>query len=359
MNRFLTIKFERILAFQMNKYLKVLIHLIVWSIPLGLLFLSGFQAVFAQDPINAKKILFVQFGIYGVINISLFYFNLLILVPYTFGRKKYLLYFISSIGTIFIFWVIKYLIAISFKDFILMVGPGHRQIQKSVLQYAISTIFVSGLMLFFSMVYYLVKDWFLNDKIKRELENQTLTAELAFLKSQINPHFLFNSLNNIYSLVISNSEKAAESIQKLSELMRYMLQENKDNRTDLSIEINYLNNYMEMQKLRMAKPDNIQMTISGKCEGKRVMPLLLISFVENAFKHGDFSEPIILNLNIEETKLIFKLSNKKNLRNKDTSSGIGLKNIKRRLDLLYASKYFLDIVENDGNYEVNLELELL
>jgi LytS/YehU family sensor histidine kinase len=227
--------------------------------------------------------------------------------------------------------------------------------------YFMSAAFVSCLFIFLSAVLKFVTDWFLNDKIRSNLENEKLISELAFLKSQINPHFLFNSLNNIYSLAYQKSEKTPEAILKLSEIMRYMLYESNEDKVALADEIRYLRNYIELQKLRFKDNTYIKFEITGEVHTQKITPLVLISFVENAFKHGlvtDKEIPISIFLRIEPGKLFFSTINKKSNLNKDDTGGIGLQNVRRRLDLLYNNKYELHIQDKNDIYNCELYLSL-
>jgi LytS/YehU family sensor histidine kinase len=228
-------------------------------------------------------------------------------------------------------------------------------------QYYIGAVFTGVFFVFLSTAFKFSVDWFLNEKVRKNLESEKLIAELAFLRSQINPHFLFNSLNNIYSLAYQKSDKAPEAIMKLSEIMRYMLQESNEPRVKLAREIRYLENYIELQKLRFKGQAYIELSISGEYSEQVIAPLILISFVENAFKHGmasDPESPIKININILQNDLQFDIWNKKSLFNKDESSGIGLSNVKRRLDLLYAHQYDLSISEDIDTYYCKLSLNI-
>ncbi len=201
----------------------------------------------------------------------------------------------------------------------------------------------------------------MNEKIKTKLENEKLTSELAFLKSQINPHFLFNSLNNIYSLAYQKSDKTPEAVMKLSEIMRYMLYESNEATVKLDDEIRYLQNYIELQKLRFKDKAYIKFEIDGETNDKRITPLILISFVENAFKHGiatDKDNPIKIVLNVSSNKLFFQVVNRKSVQNKDETGGIGLLNVKRRLDLLYDGEFRLHIDDHESIYNCELYLDL-
>jgi len=215
--------------------------------------------------------------------------------------------------------------------------------------------------IFLSTVLKFTTDWFLNERIQRDLENQRLNAELSFLKSQINPHFLFNSLNSIYSLAYQRSETTPDAILKLSEIMRYMLYECNDNEVSLEKELQYLQNYIDLQKIRFGKNAYIDFKINGKVDGQQIVPLLLIAFIENAFKHGVANDPrsaIRLLIEVDESHLYFFIQNRKHNSNKDNLGGIGLINVKRRLDLLYPGKYKLDIIDGKETYTCELTLDL-
>lgn len=228
-------------------------------------------------------------------------------------------------------------------------------------EYFFYAFLVSSFFIFLSTILKFVIDWFRNEKIKSHLENEKLISELAFLKSQINPHFLFNSLNNIYSLAYQKSDKTPEAVLKLSEIMRYMLYESNENTVKLDDEIRYVENYIELQKLRFKDKVYIKFEIDGDTRDKKITPLVLISFVENAFKHGiatDKDNPLTIVLNVTSDKLFFQVINKKSNLNKDETGGIGLQNVKRRLDLLYKGDYRLHIEDTEAVYNCELYLDL-
>ncbi|HEY4786656.1 MAG TPA: histidine kinase, partial [Bacteroidales bacterium] len=200
-------------------------------------------------------------------------------------------------------------------------------------------------------------------QLKTELTAQNQTSELALLRSQINPHFLFNTLNNIYSLVYQRSEDAPEAVMKLSEIMRYMLYEATSEKVLLANEINYLKSFIELQLLRIKNREFVSFNVAGNFDGRKISPMLLIAFVENAFKHGvkrGINPGIIINLDVLDNKLNFEVINycrKNNTANKDNTGGIGLTNIKRRLELLHPNKFKLDILNNEEVYHVKLQIE--
>jgi two-component system LytT family sensor kinase len=200
-----------------------------------------------------------------------------------------------------------------------------------------------------------------NQNEKKALENAHLNAEVNFLKSQINPHFLFNTLNSIYSQAHQKSEHTEYSILKLSELLRYMLYESGESKVPLERDILYLNNYIDLQRMRVSKKVMVQYNVEGELEGNTIAPLLLITFIENAFKHGiSYTKASVINIDIKifEKTLTLLVSNPVTESNSFTNGGVGLKNVARRLELLYAGNYLLDIVHNDHLHIVNLKINL-
>lgn len=208
----------------------------------------------------------------------------------------------------------------------------------------------------------LLKYWYQNQQLKTELENKNKTSELALLRSQLNPHFLFNTLNNIDSLIITNPDKASDAIIKLSDIMRFMLYDTSTDEVPLDKEVNYLKSYISLQQMRLKDPDFVTVTIEGNCHGKTIAPMLFIPFVENAFKHGqkNVASPgievkltcLIDSINFE---VINYVDDKKEM-NKDDTSGIGLINTKRRLELLYPGKHEFTIEKENGSYKSNLRI---
>lgn len=215
-----------------------------------------------------------------------------------------------------------------------------------------------------AFAYRLLLLWFQQEKIRKELENQKLQAELSFLKMQVNPHFLFNALNNIYSLaVMEKSKKTGDSVMKLSELMRYVLYEKEDaeNKVSLNKEIRHINSYIDLEKLRHPGDIYINFSIEGETNDKRVAPLLLFPLIENACKHGiltDPDKPVNIQIKAINHHLDFSIENFNNSYQKDSVGGIGIQNVQKRLDLIYGNTYTLDIQETKEKFLVNLQLPL-
>ena len=203
-------------------------------------------------------------------------------------------------------------------------------------------------------------------KEKQELETQTMQSELRFLKSQINPHFLFNTLNNLYALTLKKSDQAPEIVLKLSEMMRYMLYECNEKRVPLSKEVNYIQNYLDLERLRHGQKVDIRFEVEGQIGEQKIAPLMFIPFLENSFKHGLNNHItkgfVLIRMQVESNTVYFFIENSKPdvlpPRDLRRSGGIGLVNVHRRLNLLYPENYALDIDDNPNSYVVNLKINL-
>ena len=213
----------------------------------------------------------------------------------------------------------------------------------------------------------ILKYWYVNEQSKRSLEKEKLAAELKFLKTQIHPHFLFNTLNNLYALTLQKSDDAPEVVLRLSGLMNYMLYEASAKQVSLVKEIESIHNYIALEKIRYGSSLEIAFDVSGNIDRARIAPMLLLPFVENSFKHGVSDEVrdkwIIINLNVTDEHLTFKVENSRSARSpggkeKDYTGGIGLKNVRRRLELLYPEQYELKIVDEPDAYLVVMRLTL-
>ncbi|MEL6535132.1 MAG: histidine kinase [Bacteroidota bacterium] len=211
-------------------------------------------------------------------------------------------------------------------------------------------------------------DWVRNRERTSQLEKMNLETELAYLKSQVQPHFFFNTLNNLYSLTLVKSDKAPETVMKLSELMSYVIYQGQESEIHLSAVVNHIHNYLDLEKLRYGDKLEIDFSIEGELGGVRVAPLLLIPFVENAIKHGGKDEqgkiPLKLSLCVKEHQLRFQTQNFKapavngHTMEADRKGGIGLANARRRLKLLYADRYSLDIQDEAPYFTVDLTVPL-
>ncbi|SFH29834.1 sensor histidine kinase [Pedobacter insulae] len=337
----------------------VIVNLLFWLFILALIVLrilnSSIKATWFE--------LWVTFGYYGIINVSLFYINSLILIPDIIKkRQKSWLYLFLIFGLVAVAVVIKTGIAVLYPDIVLQYTDRAGKLQYTEYSHYIGqTFFTSGFFVVTSSLLKFATDWFSNERVQRNLESQKKDMELQFLKSQLNPHFLFNSLNNIYSLAYQKSDKTADAILKLSEIMRYMIYESNDSWVALSKEVEYVQSYIELQKLRFKDGAAVELTLNGEIDAQHIVPLILISFVENAFKHGvanDPQDPIRINIIANQKILHFSITNKKSKTNKDAMGGVGLNNVERRLQLLYPDRYKLNIVNSATHYTSELMLDI-
>ncbi len=217
-----------------------------------------------------------------------------------------------------------------------------------------------------SIAYFFLKEWTRNELVRNQMQAYQLSTEIKFLKSQINPHFLFNTLNNLYSMAQSKgNDELADGISKLSGMMRYMIYDSNAESVPLNKEIAYLEDCITLNKLRYADDEiKVKFDYPAQPASATIAPMLFIPFVENAFKHGvaiGQTSGIDIAIVVSGQRLIFTCANTNYSAVKkmtDEKSGIGLENVKRRLDLLYPGKHNLQITEDDGKYIVKLEIDL-
>ncbi|WP_316810344.1 sensor histidine kinase [Pedobacter heparinus] len=338
----------------------LVVHLFFWLIILSILLWDTFSG--SQTP--SRYEVAIKLGYFAIINLSIFYINYTLLIPILVKKKKkYGLYILSICLLIAVMVIIKTVVASLNSDFFLtdFSQDSGKIAYEEITKYVVFAIFVSGFFVVVSALLKFAIDWFGTERIQRDLLSEKRDMELQFLKSQLNPHFLFNSLNNIYSLAYQKSDKTADAILKLSEIMRYMIYESNDSWVSLSKEIAYVQSFIELQKLRFKDGAAVEFTINGEIDDQPVVPLILISFVENAFKHGvanDPKDPIRINIIANQKILHFSITNKKNKHNKDQMGGVGLNNVERRLQLLYPERYKLNIVNSATHYTSELMLDI-
>jgi len=290
--------------------------------------------------------------------IILFYSNTSFFIPQLLALKRVIPYILTVLGAVILVILLTHWIESTFNQEFYESRDWYPGIVTS------RAILHSLLILTISGSLKMTKEWFRNERLKNEMEKEKMASELAMLKSQINPHFLFNNLNNIYSLANRKSEAAPKAIVMLSEMMRYMLYDSTSDQISLSKEVEHLHNYIDLQKLRLKDNHQVCFTTEGDLETKKIEPMLLEPFVENAFKHGDIFRKggnIHIDLKVNGNKLHFEVSNTftRNGHVKDEHSGIGLNNIRKRLELLYPEQHQLDITEKEAKFKVDLKLNLI
>jgi LytS/YehU family sensor histidine kinase len=212
---------------------------------------------------------------------------------------------------------------------------------------------------FISSTGWFVTDWFRSRKREVELVNSQLDSELKFLKLQLNPHFLFNTLNNIYSLAYFNDKNTPEAILKLSNMMRHMIYDSQDKFISLTKEVEFIDNFIELQQLKVDNGPDIRFTKNGIREGQKIAPLLFLAFLENSFKHGK-QGTVDIGLSVEKNRLHFRISNllPANPTTQLEKSGVGLMNVKKRLELIYPNRHELIMNSDDTTFTVELNVIL-
>ena len=342
----------------MKKYLEVTIHIFIWGVAYFLILnyvntISDFRS--GKGPFW----LAVLFGL--LMNQLIFYSTAFFIVP-RFLRLKNIPFLIITLLSAFV------LINLfeSFIDYYWLVGFFSTE-SESFLSYLGYNATSSFFILLLGLSYALIKSWFKSEKLKRILYEEKLTTEMAFLKAQINPHFLFNILNSFYAMALKNNvPELADGIAQLAELMRYMVYETNEDKVALEKEIHHLKKYIQVCQLRIAKDDDVSINfaIKGAVEDIKISPMILIPFVENAIKHGinpKTKSIIDISLKAEQKKLHFKVTNTIHQSFHDLidePSGFGLDNLKKRLSILYPNRYTLDTKEENGYYISLLILQL-
>ncbi|MEN0047734.1 MAG: histidine kinase [Bacteroidota bacterium] len=329
-------------------------HGAIWiMILLILMFNYGFESGFLFTFFN--MLILVSF--YAAI----IYFNLYYLIPEYLSKNKFLLYsaflFVSCMIITPLYEITQY-----FYYEITANERAQEILLENVNFQFLVTFFVVGT----STILKIISDWVRHTRERQELQTRTMQSELRFLKSQINPHFLFNTLNNLYALTLKKDDKAPEIVIKLSEMMRYMLYECNERRVLLQKEINYIRNYLDLESLRQGKGVSIEFEVNGRVSDQQIAPLMFIPFLENSFKHGlnhSIKEGFVkIELNVDEKEVNFNIENSKADRivtpTRGKSGGIGLVNVRRRLDLLYPEQYDLSVEDRPNTYAANLLLTL-
>jgi two-component system sensor histidine kinase AlgZ len=341
--------------FQRNRV--ILLHLSFWCVYLS--FFVYQITSFRRKEVDLSEA-FLHGAFHVVFNMIVAYLNYFVFLPRFLERKKVGRYLIEFLVP----FAVLMLIRVHLQRY--MVDGYTHQVHyfyssTFIIQASATSLFI---VIFVAMLRF-AKDWFEFEARKKEIENEKLTAELTFLKAQINPHFLFNTLNNLYYLAYSKSENTTEVIAKLSQMMRYMIYESNHSRVLLSREIEYMQNYISLERLRLNNQIPIKFEVDGKVEDVWITPLIFITFLENAFKHGVTNNNpnawVNVSIRLENKTCIYRVENSKIMNaqiDNGGKSGIGLQNVKRRLELSYPGQYQLDVDDKSDRYAVELNLTL-
>ncbi len=327
------------------------IHGVFWSLVFMLMLMAG------ND--NGTSLLEIT---RIMINIAFYmlvvYINLGYLIPRFLNQKNFMTYVLLLLAMVAVFTPIKVmLLYITYEE----VDPREFLVMNQHTIFLLLFTIAGG-----STVIKIISDWQRHQRDRKDLETQRMQSEIKFLKSQINPHFLFNTLNSLYALTLKKSDKAPEIVIKLSEMMRYMLYESNERRVPLQKEVNYIQNYLALEALRQSGHADIRFNVEGQITDQTIAPLIFIPFLENSFKHGlnhQISDGYVhVTMKVLDNKLLLRILNSKPAQlpqpSEKTSGGIGLANVQRRLNLLYPNQYKLDIEYSDKEHIVELSLAL-
>ena len=323
-----------------------LLHIVFWA----MLVLPPFLFRYNGPNTNFSEYFIYRLLINNAILAILFYLNAYYFFPVIFKRKGLIIYLISLILCVIVaFFLAKYVDQDLF--------PVKRRWNRSPISNILSYLF----MLLVSTSYRIIVDYIKGQKIIKEKETENLKTELSFLRSQVSPHFMFNVLNNLVSLARKKSDKMEPALIQLSNLLRYMLYEGNQGKINLTQELKYLNGYIDLQKLRFGEDAEIIFECIGDINDFELEPMLLIPFVENAFKYGLKSKNAFIKLNIKSENNTFWLSLENDLEettNDSNFSGIGVENARKRLELLYPDQYELEIKRLENTFKVDLKIVL-
>ena len=356
-----------------SKAVRITIHIAGWLLFFSLII--GFIGSNSRDEIRIKQFLSIPYLLFFSLYIFIFYFNSELLIPALYLQRKYFYYFFI----ILLFFAAVYFLQ-PFDQIIRnqehrfdrlppsgMHGfppppdmhrlPPSRSPEKIDIVSIVLFIMVWSL----STALQIIKQWRRSEQRAVRAEADKAQAELSFLKAQINPHFLFNTLNNIYSQAITKSENTGDSIMKLSNIMRYLTDEAGQDFVPLKNEVNCIKDYIDLQRMRLSNKVQLEFNVTGDLEGKLIAPLILMSFIENVFKYGVSSHEesnINIQLSTGQNSIIFRCQNKiiGSMKNEDRT-GIGISNTKQRLEFLYPGKHILHISTDSQFYIVELTLK--
>lgn len=342
----------------MKKYIEPIIHILVWGI--GYFLILNYTSTigdFRKD--RGPYWVALLFGM--LMNQVVFYTTAFFLVPKLLRLKKIKALIFSLLGGFIFINLFESIVDYSY------LANFFSSASESFVVYLLYNSVIGFFILLVALSYSLIKYWIQNEKLKRVLLEEKLSTEMAFLKSKINPHFLFNVLNSFYAKSLKhNVPELADGIAKLAELMRYMVYETNEDKVALEKEIHHLKNFIQVYQLRIAEDDKvfINFNIEGDIKSVKISPMLLIPFVENAIKHGidpKTKSIIDISLKAEAKNLYFKVTNTIHQGAyglTDEPSGFGLDNLKKRLSILYPNTYTLETKEEKGYFISLLILKL-
>jgi two-component system LytT family sensor kinase len=298
------------------------------------------------------------------VTIILTYVNLYVLMPVYYYHQKYIAYGVVLVITLLAGGLLVRYVTYEFVvPWERLNNPARYQMENKHFWIPVRILRISlepYPIIAVTMLLKLMNNAYNSQKNLRELEKEKFSAEMGLLKAQVNPHFFFNTLNSLYGLALERSEKTAKVVLRLSELMHYILYQARADKVLLKDEISHLENYIGIEQMRFADRLDLSFEYSGDIPGKMIAPLLLLPFVENAFKHGLKGDAgwITITLKVISDRLFLKVENSYSASSEKSGHGLGLENVKRRLELTYPGKYELQFVQNMEIFEAGLKLDL-
>lgn len=328
-------------------------HILFW-----LVYYVGWVAVYRSFYAQLSDLLLVTL-VYALAHSTMYYSTQYLFIPQLLKKRRIVLFILAFLGLL-IFSVFAIYFGIQFilgSDLIKTFGVAMLPV---LISFAFSNLFMTAVLIMTKALL----DYIRNHRTEERKEKERLEAELQYLKAQVNPHFLFNTINSVYVLIKSNPEKASETLIKLSDLLRAQLYDFSHDKITIEQEISYLQNYIELEKLRKGEKLRVEFNKSDSLQGFKIAPLMLMPFLENCFKHVS-SQPgqpntikVDLGMRDRKVKAVFFNTKEDEARTSENlPGGIGLKNIKRRLELLYPGAYKLDIKNTPDTYQATLILD--
>lgn len=333
-----------------------ILSLFFWHLILFLLFYELREVLEQQSLASLREWLELKGGL---LNASSFFVFFL----YSLGSHRVLVQFYpQQIAGVFLGLLVVMISCMSFRYlleeviYLQFFGFDNFYDEMSLLLYGLGNLFYAILHMGLGVVFFFVHYSRERDQQAQALLLENKKTELAYLRSQVNPHFLFNTLNNIYSLVYQKSEQALPAIERLTTLLRYSLYEGRT-WIPLTKELAMIRNFIQLEEMRYAYPLQVDLSLQGEPDDWIIPPFIFLPFVENAFKHGDLQKTLLIFIDLQSHRLVFQVKNKiPTNRQKEAVGGIGLVNIQKRLQLIYGSKYELKIDQTDAEFNVHLTI---
>jgi LytS/YehU family sensor histidine kinase len=327
-------------------------HILFWALTIGF---HAYTRLHLIDKVNAFQFV-LEIIVRNALLAGVIYFNLLVVIP-RISKGKVFAWVLAAVGSLVFYAFAKNLHDVYLYGYV--IGDPER------IDFFHSTFYNFSIVLFylaFAGALYLSKQWYVQRELLQQIQLEKLNTELEYLKAQMNPHFLFNSINTIFFQIDKHNQDARETLGKFSDMLRYQLYECNDASIAIEKELAYLKNYVELQKLRRNGYDTIEFNVADELRNFSLPPLLLIPFIENAFKHvsnfTDKKNEVRIELTKNNQMVHLNVFNTTDASSKETG-GIGLKNVKRRLELVFPNRHRLDIRKTTDRFEVTLTLELV